>query len=1024
METGKIVIKMMGSPQIAVDGAAVRFPFRHADALIYYLAVNKEASKAKLCDLLWGDRCTDEKAKSNLRNTVYVIRKQLGADFITEPARQMMALNKARVVKMDVTGAPDDGASLERWEEFLRDFYLKDNDDFNSWAAETGLHIKNNYCKEKKEKITAAFEAKDFSLCRSLCGLLADADRYDEFGWRYLLLSLGEQREYALAAKSYEELKNLLWKEFLQEPEEETQQTALEIKNRRCAAAESAQGVAFAGARNRFFYGREAELNQISRALRLFIEEVQTTSFLVRGEMGIGKSTLMERAVESVPLAGCAALISVRCYQAEETFLLKLWYDLFEQLLQTISHDASAAAQVLRRAVLALFPSLDSVVPPADEPFTAGQEYFLVKALVRYCANNRLILKIDDIQWADPASLALIRNIVTMDKNRTILFVMGCRNDQTAETERLTSGLKLSGFLEECELRRFTPAQTADFAQNFLPDCKFDAAFNRAFFRETEGNPLFITEMLNNISFSGSLAGFTPKLGDVIRQRILSIDKEALQILELISMMPDGASFETLSNISRTDERGLVEILERLIARKFIFEETGSGGVVFSFTHQKIMEYVYEHISFIKRRLLHENIALYFESILSSQAHGAFVFPKLIYHFEKSRLLKKYLEYVIKNIIGYLNMAQEYFPTGGSAAQPFILSGAGGVSVLKLNNIERYFRSVEQKITENLESFNDEEGRLLLSEFYNLQGRHYTHNLNYSRAAACIAKIKELNEECGTEAQRSCILKANYHLSSICMDRMDIEPLLRAAEESLPLVEEENGPLKATWLRISGMSKVLAGRCEEALSQLREAEALFVSFGDAQRYRYSICACYSWMGEACRKRFDFDGADVWHERAVTLCEGAELLGGAALFYTLYAQSLADRCLVGGGSRLEPLGCVLQKARSVFDKFHLRWYRGTAFAYSALAAYEAWACCDAAKYLTEARTAAEVLDSDYERCVVNRISAQIKKRMAEGGETPAELSAAVSGGFIFYKESAMRIAERLFLPIESEYLRRL
>ena len=52
MDTREIWIKMMGIPKIDVNGSAIRLPFRQADALIYYLAVNGSATKTKLCDIL------------------------------------------------------------------------------------------------------------------------------------------------------------------------------------------------------------------------------------------------------------------------------------------------------------------------------------------------------------------------------------------------------------------------------------------------------------------------------------------------------------------------------------------------------------------------------------------------------------------------------------------------------------------------------------------------------------------------------------------------------------------------------------------------------------------------------------------------------------------------------------------------------------------------------------------------------------------------------------------------------------
>lgn len=1025
MGTNVVRIKMMGTPEIAINGLQVNLPFRQADALIYYLAATTSATRATLCDLLWGSKCTDEKARSNLRNTIYVIRKTFGSDFITEPARQTMTLNPKRHIEIDLQNYVEGEAAS--WEDFLYNFYLKDNEAFSEWTEATSRQIKENYCRRLREKSAAAYDSHDFILCRSFCAALTSADKYDEYACRCLMMILENEGKPPQALKIYEGLKKLLWDDLAQKPEQVTARLAHDIRNSLAGETRSSIDTTLdSGAPPKcFFFGREAEITKISRTLRFFMKNEPTVSIVVKGEMGIGKSTLMEEALRRVAVESDATLISARCYQAEESFLLKPWYDIFEQLLFSLTNDGSEEARTLRKAVAALFPSADSVVAPADELLSVSGEYFLVRALVRFSAGNRLVLKIDDIQWADPASLILIRNIVTMDKNRAILFVMGCRNDVPAETERLTSGLKLSGLLEEYELPRFSLEQTVDFAKKFLPDHNFNAAFELSLFRETEGNPLFITELLNNISGSGSLAGFTPKLGDVIRQRILSIDGESRKILELISMMPDGAAFETLAHISQKETAALVQNLEQLIAQKFIREEAASCGIIFRFSHQKIREYTYETIPLIRRKVLHEKIALYFEETLPVQPHGAFVFPKLIYHFEKSHLIKKYLEYVIKNIIGYLNITQEYFPTGGNAAQPLIFSSENGVSVLNMDNIESYFQSVEKTITEASALFNNDEGQALISEFYVLQARHYTHNLAYALAQECIAKIYKINGSCATMAQRVYILKANYHLSSICMDRMEIALLLHTVFKSMLLAEKDgDANWKAVWLRISGMSRAFAGDYNKAFLQLEKAVKQFTSFGDKATYRYSICACYSWLGEVKRSQFDFEWAEHWHELAVDFCSEAEARGGAALIYTLYAQTLADKVLIGGKSDTAKLHHILKSARYLFDKSHLHWYRGIAYAYSALAACEASAYEDAAKYLIEARSAAELLDSDYERCIADRVSAQIKNMLAQSGGAAMTLASLVDENVVFYKERALSVTKQLSLPIEEAYLKRL
>ena len=70
---------------------------------------------------------------------------------------------------------------------------------------------------------------------------------------------------------------------------------------------------------------------------------------------------------------------------------------------------------------------------------------------------------------------------------------------------------------------------------------------------------------------------------------------------------------------------------------------------------------------------------------------------------------------------------------------------------------------------------------------------------------------------------------------------------------------------------------------------------------------------------------------------------------------------------------------------------------------------------------EARAAAELLDSDYERCVADRVSAQIKAILAQNGEGTETLAALVNEDIEFYKKRALRVTERLSLPIEKACL---
>lgn len=78
----KITAELLGSGRILLDGKPVNLPFKQAEALVYYLLVEKETFRPKLADIIWGDSADEHKVQSNMRNAIYVIRREFGRDFL------------------------------------------------------------------------------------------------------------------------------------------------------------------------------------------------------------------------------------------------------------------------------------------------------------------------------------------------------------------------------------------------------------------------------------------------------------------------------------------------------------------------------------------------------------------------------------------------------------------------------------------------------------------------------------------------------------------------------------------------------------------------------------------------------------------------------------------------------------------------------------------------------------------------------------------------------------------------------
>lgn len=97
----KLCVRMFGTPTVQVDDRNVTIPYRRAEALLYYLVLEKRASRQELAALLWED-AEPEIALKNLRHAVYTIRRTLGGNFFREGSRTVLELNPEIPIYCDV----------------------------------------------------------------------------------------------------------------------------------------------------------------------------------------------------------------------------------------------------------------------------------------------------------------------------------------------------------------------------------------------------------------------------------------------------------------------------------------------------------------------------------------------------------------------------------------------------------------------------------------------------------------------------------------------------------------------------------------------------------------------------------------------------------------------------------------------------------------------------------------------------------------------------------------------------------
>lgn len=1042
----QLKIKLLGAPSVLMNDLSLSFPYRQSEALFYYLLVNKKANKNSLADLIWGDGCDEEKSTSNLRNAFYILRKSLGKSAIVKGSGEQILLGQNLQIDVDVDRfltTPDSIALYTG--DFLEGFYLKNNTLYNEWVENTRQYLKNLYFKRLQAAIVTEFDEENWEHCEELCHKQLQINEFDETAYQYLMKIYQRRQNYSMALKLYHQLEELFEQELFEKPGEDTRKLASSIENalnkQISTLLKSKKDLGDVSADKDFFYGREEELHHLQHTFTSFMEKRPFKHILLSGEAGIGKTALAERFLHLVQKTlqedPDFLILKTRCYYAEEKYILKPWQSAARQLLEYLTANGETEEnRYLVQSITGLFPFLekesDSVLDIDDistMDYKSIQSIF-VNSLLRFSEKHRLLLFIDDIQWTDEISLSLIRDIVTTAcclKECRLLLLMTARNNPGTEPGRLFTNMFSLNLLDIISLPRFSFQDTVSLAEQLLPDYHLTQETKQQLFRETEGNILFIREAVHHIKYNGSPDDITPNMRNIIEQRIAPLPEECHQILNLVSIFFDGISFKCLSAMSHKEDYVLAELLETLLQQNLLREDSDEEDTYFSFTHQKFYEYIYERMSWTKKRILHNKAGLFYEGMLAENLSDLALYPKLIYHFDKSSNYQKYLKYTVKYLYHYLNVTHEFFPVIEQNLTFFPVDLCGKSSAGPsddLGSIETLLNSIENRVHDQVDPFlANEAGRNeqleIVSDYLHMIGRHYIRNCSYEKGLRYILKLKEINELYDSPLRLTNLLQANRQLICIYINRYEPAQMNRIIQNSLSLLQDAGLPEEiAVWRRLQGLYCLMSGLLEEGIGHLETAIELFTRSKDRDKHQYNLAAAYSWIGEAHRFAYDYEKALSFYAQAIEICSRNSLSSGICIFYAYAGIAAYD------SGNIELAEQHLSDAITGYERGNLMWGRSLPYSYYCLVLLKNKKYGSAITHLKNARFYAEKLESRYELGIVYRICAQIKSGLFDGESEKECISKKLDKDFTYYRDYALQLLEDVYSPIDRQLLLKL
>jgi Cdc6-like AAA superfamily ATPase len=368
------------------------------------------------------------------------------------------------------------------------------------------------------------------------------------------------------------------------------------------------------------FVGREAELAQLDEAFAA-VRKRGATAICIQGDSGVGKSALARRFIErlTVKEAGLVVLAG-RCYE-RESVPYKAFDGLVDSLARQMNRMARPDAIVPRLASLLAqaFPVLLRVeaiaqAPKLEHDIREPQELrsrvfgAMRELLTRLGDRQPLLLVIDDLQWADADSLALLKEILRPPDAPAVLLVATLRTDEGAISGSLPADAR------RVRLAPLPPADACELASQLIERFQAKGSVTpEAIAAEAGGHPLFIDELVRHVRERDPQAG-PLRLDEALSARIARLDAQARQILEVLAVAGTPLTQTTAARAARSDIGSFTTRLIELRSANLL----RTGGTRLNDTvelyHDRVRESVLVHIEPSARREWHERLAVAIET--------------------------------------------------------------------------------------------------------------------------------------------------------------------------------------------------------------------------------------------------------------------------------------------------------------------------------------------------------------------------------------------------------------------------
>ncbi|MBS1672945.1 MAG: AAA family ATPase [Actinobacteria bacterium] len=622
---------------------------------------------------------------------------------------------------------------------------------------------------------------------------------------------------------------------------------------------------------------RDAELARLDDALQRAARG-EPASVLVGGEAGIGKSRLTAEfgrraSAEATVLTGwCLDYGSTPAPYGPLPAILR-------GVLDELGDRADEAAGPGRDALQLLLP--ERAVDPVDRSAIRpeGLRETIANLLEAAAAIRPVVVVVEDLHWADAATLSMLSFLLRALIGRRVLFLLTCRIDEVRRGGAVRTFLaeaERARLLDRITLNRLDPLEVRDLVQG-LRGTVDDAALARLMER-SEGVPFFVEELLCNAQ-----GPMPDTLRDVLLSRFDVLGDDAKKVVRLASGSDGAISHTLLATLAEFADDRLDEALREAVTTGVL---AVTGDESYGFRHALLREAVHDDLLPGERARLHWAYADALEaaggsaSALAFHWHQAHDSPRAL-HAAVSAMMQAKNSYAFSTAARFGELALELWD---QVPDPEGVAGIGRIALLaRLGSVLRNGGDGERALAvvslalDEIDPVTVEpavHARLLRDKALYLQnlGRHRT-------VEVLTEALAVIEGSAGEERLRATLLG---YLAGRYLIGARLEEAVATADEAYRMAESigfDNGMSVAANLR--GCTRIHLGEVEAGLADFRLSWEHAADHDAQLRYRVNFADSLNMLGRF-REAVDVAEAGVAHSRTL----GVERSSGAILSHNM------------------------------------------------------------------------------------------------------------------------------------------